>query len=99
MRISDWSSDVCSSDLSCEAEEGWKACDLRQCAPLHAATNAMPDILVLYYSRGGSVARLARHVARGIGEVVGLYARLRSDARRVGKECVSKCSARWSPYR
>src|SRR3546814_5135883 len=78
MRISDWSSDVCSSDLSCEAEEGWKACDLRQCAPLHAATNAMPDILVLYYSRGGSVARLARHVARGIGEVEGMSARLRT---------------------
>ncbi|MEF9978651.1 MAG: NAD(P)H-quinone oxidoreductase, partial [Thermomonas sp.] len=28
----------------------------------------MPEILVLYYSRGGSVARLARQVARGIGE-------------------------------
>src|SRR3546814_7202660 len=67
MRISDWSSDVCSSYL-----------DLRQCAPFHAATNAMPDILVLYYSRGGSVARLARHVARGIGEVERMSARLRT---------------------
>ncbi|GAB3335950.1 NAD(P)H:quinone oxidoreductase [Marilutibacter aestuarii] len=38
----------------------------------------MPDILVLYYSRGGSVARLARQVARGIGEVDGMQARLRS---------------------
>lgn len=38
----------------------------------------MGDILVLYYSRGGSVARLARHVARGIGEVPGMTARLRS---------------------
>ena len=38
----------------------------------------MPDILVLYYSRGGSVARLARHVARGIGEVPGMAARLRT---------------------
>src|SRR3546814_7495877 len=113
MRISGWSSDVCSSDLvgpqpalraslsrcageglcarliskdfnprfgPCLAkrERGWRACDLRQCAPLHAATNAMPDILVLYYSRGGSVARLARHVARGIGEVDGMSARLRT---------------------
>ena len=26
----------------------------------------MPEILVLYYSRGGSVARLARQIARGI---------------------------------
>ncbi|GAA3917143.1 NAD(P)H:quinone oxidoreductase [Luteimonas lutimaris] len=57
---------------------GWKACYLRQCAALHAATNAMPDILVLYYSRGGSVARLARHVARGVGEVDGMSARLRT---------------------
>jgi NAD(P)H dehydrogenase (quinone) len=38
----------------------------------------MPDILVLYYSRGGSVARLARHIARGIGEVDGMIARIRS---------------------
>ncbi len=38
----------------------------------------MPEILVLYYSRGGSVARLARHVARGIGEVEGMDARLRA---------------------
>lgn len=38
----------------------------------------MADILVLYYSRGGSVAKLARHIARGIGEVEGMAARLRS---------------------
>ncbi len=38
----------------------------------------MPDILVLYYSRNGSVAQLARQVARGIGEVPGMQARLRS---------------------
>ena len=38
----------------------------------------MADILVLYYSRGGSVAALARQVARGIGEVDGMSARLRT---------------------
>ena len=38
----------------------------------------MPEILVLYYSRGGSVARLARQVARGVGEVEGMSARLRT---------------------
>ena len=38
----------------------------------------MPEILVLYYSRGGSVANLARHVARGIGEIAGMSARLRT---------------------
>jgi NAD(P)H dehydrogenase (quinone) len=38
----------------------------------------MSEILVLYYSRGGSVARLARQVARGVEEVDGMAARVRS---------------------
>ncbi|MGJ7902579.1 NAD(P)H:quinone oxidoreductase [Lysobacter sp. 1R34A] len=38
----------------------------------------MTEVLVLYYSRGGSVARLARQIARGIGEVDGIVARVRS---------------------
>src|SRR5690606_14659291 len=44
----------------------------------HTPPQAMPEILVLYYSRGGSVAKLARQVARGIGEVEGMAARLRT---------------------
>lgn len=38
----------------------------------------MGEILVLYYSRNGSVARLARQIARGVGEVDGMQARLRT---------------------
>lgn len=38
----------------------------------------MADILVLYYSRGGSVARLARQIARGVDEIDGARARLRT---------------------
>jgi NAD(P)H dehydrogenase (quinone) len=38
----------------------------------------MTEVLVLYYSRGGSVARLAKQIARGIGEVDGVTARLRT---------------------
>ena len=38
----------------------------------------MAEVLVLYYSRGGSIAKLARQVARGIEEVDGMQARLRS---------------------
>jgi NAD(P)H dehydrogenase (quinone) len=38
----------------------------------------MAEILILYYSRGGSVARLARQIARGVEEVPGMQARLRS---------------------
>lgn len=46
------------------------------CTP--SAYVTMAEILVVYYSRGGSVARLARHVARGVAEVDGMSARLRS---------------------
>lgn len=38
----------------------------------------MHEILILYYSRGGSVARLARQIARGVESVDGLQARLRT---------------------
>ena len=38
----------------------------------------MTEILILYYSRGGSVAQLARHIARGVEEVPGMQARLRT---------------------
>jgi NAD(P)H dehydrogenase (quinone) len=38
----------------------------------------MSEILVLYYSRNGKTAQLARLVARGVEEVPGMRARLRS---------------------
>ena len=38
----------------------------------------MSEILIVYYSRGGAVARLARQIARGVGETAGVHARLRS---------------------
>ena len=38
----------------------------------------MADILILYYSRGGSVAQLARQIARGVEEIPGMQARLRT---------------------
>lgn len=38
----------------------------------------MADILIVYYSRNGSIAQLARLVARGVEEVPGMQARLRS---------------------
>lgn len=38
----------------------------------------MPDILVLYYSRHGSVANLAAQVCRGVNSVPGATARLRT---------------------
>jgi len=38
----------------------------------------MAEILVLYYSRNGATAELAKHVARGIEEVPGMQARIRT---------------------
>jgi NAD(P)H dehydrogenase (quinone) len=38
----------------------------------------MPDILVLYYSRHGSTAELARQVCRGVESIAGMTARLRA---------------------
>jgi NAD(P)H dehydrogenase (quinone) len=38
----------------------------------------MSEILVLYYSRGGATAELARHVCRGVEAVAGASARLRT---------------------
>src|SRR3546814_7090666 len=74
MRISDWSSDVCSSDL---AVLDW----------LDAGQGANP--------LDAKIATLA--FAEGIGQLVGGLP-MRSEERRVGKECVSTCRSRWSPY-
>src|SRR3546814_5073792 len=85
MRISDWSSDVCSSDLvtpnliAVLVESGvgdYRAHDEIWCerlAPEDFGRALNRDILV----------------PRPAG---------RSEERRVGKECVSTCRSRWSPY-
>ncbi len=41
----------------------------------------MADILIVYYSSGGSVAQMAQHVARGVEEVSGMQARVRTVPR------------------
>src|SRR3546814_3714868 len=69
MRISDWSSDVCSSDLPARCTEGPP--------PQGARRPTVPD--------EGGVAAGRRPADR-------------SEERRVGKECVSTCRSRWSPY-
>src|SRR3546814_1870738 len=77
MRISDWSSDVCSSDLPRQR---------RQCVFdfLDGAQNHfLPG--EVFFPRAGFCDRDIRLEAR-------------SEERRVGKECVSTCRSRWSPY-
>src|SRR3546814_4729555 len=71
MRISDWSSDVCSSDLGGHYERAEK--------------------LLVEASTDSDVATGARLAAARA-------AIARSEERRVGKECVSTCRSRWSPY-
>src|SRR3546814_2844789 len=71
MRISDWSSDVCSSDLSS-----------RYCNAIINLLKQGHDVVLLIPDDGF----LAQTNAQ------------RSEERRVGKECVSTCRSRWSPY-
>src|SRR3546814_5966875 len=90
MRISDWSSDVCSSDLL-EIEQRR---DLRRVALEHriAEPRVVPDdpgALRRRWIGDQEPERLLDDRKRPT---------LRSEARRVGKECVSTCRSRWSPY-
>src|SRR3546814_1067733 len=75
MRISDWSSDVCSSDLKCRQAQAHIKQQLAR-----AETRVM------------EVFKLAQQVDEYHQR------RHRSEERRVGKECVSTCRSRWSPY-
>src|SRR3546814_3959089 len=81
MRISDWSSDVCSSDLS------WTGCCASHDSPLVSRHASSPRVT-------HCVAR-RRALARNC---LALSHDHRSEERRVGKECVSTCRSRWSPY-
>src|SRR3546814_3062552 len=72
MRISDWSSDVCSSDLG--AIIPWN----------------VPLLLM--------ALKIAPAILAGNAVVVKSAEEARSEERRVGKECVSTCRSRWSPY-
>src|SRR3546814_5545278 len=88
LRISDWSSDVCSSDLdSSEPKPAVKeAANIRvvSSAPLFAQA-------ILNVKNDTSVSSLFDE------EMLGPIYEARSAERRVGKECVSTCSSRWSP--
>src|SRR3546814_4084803 len=91
MRISDWSSDVCSSDL----RRGLGATD---------SNIALGQRLGLLVKEGAGYAVTNPEVLAGAEVLVKagidldvLLTRWRSEERRVGKECVSTCRSRWSP--
>src|SRR3546814_6327635 len=92
MRISDWSADVCSSDLTpadCDGHAVVPAATIG--GAVLAATNAAADV----YQNADFALYHAKETGRG-GFV--RYWTGRSEERRVGKECVSTCRSRWSPY-
>src|SRR3546814_8477866 len=94
MRISDWSSDVCSSDLEIGSDRAAVE-DLDLVALDAFAENPFAFALEREPIDIAAVPRLAVPA-----ETVAALARLifRSEERRVGKECVSTCRSRWSPY-
>src|SRR3546814_17030069 len=96
MRISDWSSDVCSSDLLYRIYIPASGLPLNADVPLPALTleTAAGDVLVP--SRAGCSEPVLGTVVNQLAQVDINGAR--SEERRVGKECVSTCRSRWSPY-
>src|SRR3546814_12976374 len=98
MRISDWSSDVCSSDLIGDAPDvsgvpgAMTLADfVADFAPGEIDFARLPfdhPLYILYSSGTTGVPKCIVHSAGGT----------RSEERRVGKECVSTCRSRWSPY-
>src|SRR3546814_11862058 len=98
MRISDWSSDVCSSDLwvghllpPSYVFEGMRAIVAGQSMPIAALCGALALARAQIVAASWCFARVHRYAVRS-----GLLAR--SEERRVGKECVRTCRSRWSPY-
>src|SRR3546814_13817837 len=103
MRISDWSSDVCSSDLVELQEFLAAAAQQRQQAvrgDLRQRLGVVEVVAVLgagvFLARGHARADHAagRHTFAQLADQRGV---LSSEERRVGKEWVSACSTRWAP--
>src|SRR3546814_15156840 len=109
MRISDWSSDVCSSDL-CKA--GARPAELRPptmsqlCGMVgrggvEPPTSRLSGVRSNHLSYRPPLSHPIRQKPFGLARPARapLPAREdRSEERRVGKECVSTCRSRWSPY-
>src|SRR3546814_8361105 len=83
MRISDWSSDVCSSDLPEPPSLAFAQTVIGRDLPLPVGL-LFHTVYVTFW-----VAIFVRYFPRRD---------IRSEERRVGKECVSTCRSRWSPY-
>src|SRR3546814_14134541 len=96
MRISDWSSDVCSSDLlrlRAIADSRHMVLADRALAPAGAAAALSDSSTTLDLDHFASHVR-AEHLPHAL--IIDCSGR--SEERRVGKECVRTGRSRWSPY-
>src|SRR3546814_14178301 len=104
MRISDWSSDVCSSDLIARFRDFVRQEGLDNVEPFvdvaHAALSSnLFNRKRVAYSSLRDDPRFAWISEEDLQEVEWLHPFDRSEERRVGKECVSTCRSRWSRYK
>src|SRR3546814_12846211 len=105
MRISDWSSDVCSSDLVLEGIIGSRRDGARcqRCFDLDIGGElhlwCTRQCIAVVCERRPGEGRVARELAIEIGEGGDDAEPGRSEERRVGKACVSTCRSRWSRYK
>src|SRR3546814_17387824 len=99
MRISDWSSDVCSSDLAAiQGKEGYSgvlSCPQPELKLIRSDPSKSPQPPIGARRRN---AALRIFPSAPLNECPSASSLRRSEERRVGKECVSKCRSRWSPY-
>src|SRR3546814_15012169 len=100
MRISDWSSDVCSSDLKAltllAATAAFGVAGALAWSLSSADRNDAPSERVSVSARHG--AEVLSDAPKDYGDLaLRAAAGIRSEERRVGKECVSTCRSRGSP--
>src|SRR3546814_14804356 len=98
MRISDWSSDVCSSDLppSTEATTTSEAPN-EATTTTEATTTSAPSTTTTVPSTTTTTSRDSEELTPSGPATPGTIGE-RSEERRVGNECGSTCRYRWSPY-
>src|SRR3546814_11882191 len=96
MRISDWSSDVCSSDLQILFVAASMGLQKGEKVGLVGPNGAGKT--TLFRMIAGEEKPDDGQVTVETGMTIGYFSQDRSEERRVGKECVSTCRSRWSPY-